>query len=390
MIAQRRDDRAERDRERQPRAAWTSRRSKRRPNGALTGGPRHQQPELALCRSPLASSSPTMRPAYMTAMRSASIEQLVEVLGDQQHAGALARDGRRAGRAPTRWRRRRARAWARRRRAPSGSPRARAPGSPSGALPPESRRAGVSRARARGCRTARMTSSACARIPPAAQERRALHRRAAVGAGSTRFSAIDRLGARPVCMRSSGTWPSPGGDRRARVARGQARARRRRAVPAVRGRVPGDHLGQLALPVAGDARDAEDLARAHGQRDVVQRGDARGRPRRRRRRAPARRPRRRRPRRSRRSKSTSRPTISAGELGRARVARCAPCRGLRAGAQDRRRGRRRAITSLSLCVTKMTVLPSPVIRRSAANSPSDSCGVSIAVGSSRISTRASR
>ena len=49
-----------------------------------------------------------------------------------------------------------------------------------------------------------------------------------------------------------------------------------------------------------------------------------------------------------------------------------------------------AFTSCSLCEMKITVRPSPAIRRIVSNSESHSCGVSTAVGSSRISTRASR
>ena len=49
-----------------------------------------------------------------------------------------------------------------------------------------------------------------------------------------------------------------------------------------------------------------------------------------------------------------------------------------------------AFTSCSLCEMKMTVFPSSAIARSVAKSPSASCGVSTAVGSSMIRTRASR
>ena len=49
-----------------------------------------------------------------------------------------------------------------------------------------------------------------------------------------------------------------------------------------------------------------------------------------------------------------------------------------------------AFTSFSLCEMKITVLPSAAIARSVSKSASASCGVSTAVGSSRIRIRASR
>ena len=48
-----------------------------------------------------------------------------------------------------------------------------------------------------------------------------------------------------------------------------------------------------------------------------------------------------------------------------------------------------AITSCSLCEMKMTVRPSAAISRNVTKSVSASSGVSTAVGSSRMSTRAS-
>ena len=38
-----------------------------------------------------------------------------------------------------------------------------------------------------------------------------------------------------------------------------------------RGRDPGDHLGELALAVARDPGDAQNLAAMHGQREVLER-----------------------------------------------------------------------------------------------------------------------
>ena len=49
-----------------------------------------------------------------------------------------------------------------------------------------------------------------------------------------------------------------------------------------------------------------------------------------------------------------------------------------------------AFTSCSLCEMKTIVRPSSAITRSVSNSDSASCGVSTAVGSSRIRMRASR
>ena len=49
-----------------------------------------------------------------------------------------------------------------------------------------------------------------------------------------------------------------------------------------------------------------------------------------------------------------------------------------------------SVTSFSLCEMKMTVRPSSTIWRSVPKSIRASCGVSTAVGSSRIRTRASR
>ena len=89
---------------------------------------------------------------------------------------------------------------------------------------------------------------------------------------------------------------------------------------------------------------------------------------------------------SRRTACTSRPTISvASECGVASavwtVASAFPARSTVTRSET-------AFTSLSLCEMKMTVRPSAAISRSVTNSASASCGVSTAVGSSRISTRA--
>ena len=157
-------------------------------------------------------------------------------------------------------------------------------------------------------------------------------------------------------MRSSGTWPTPGGDRRARVAPTAARAPATATVPAVRGRVPAIDLGQLALPVAGDAaRRRRSRRRA---RSATRRRSA-GRPRSPS--APTPSSARatclagRAPSRSRRSKQHLAPDHQPRELARGRCRACARCRrcGRRAGRVARSAT---AITSSSLCVTKMTDL----------------------------------
>ena len=145
----------------------------------------------------------------------------------------------------------------------------------------------------------------------------------------------------------------------------------------------GDRLGQLTLPVARDARDAHDLAGAHGEREppqgrqapVVERGqlvdrqlDPTGaRPRRR----------------ATRVGVSSRPIITRAS---SRSSASPP------GNDATLRPPRRTVTtsacpatSRSLWVMKRIALPASAIDRRVANSASDSCGVRTAVGSSRMS-----
>ena len=135
---------------------------------------------------------------------------------------------------------------------------------------------------------------------------------------------------------------------------------------------PGDDLGQLALAVAGDGGDAQDLAGADVERDAAQRRQAAvvlGRD------VLARRGRRRPGWHGVRSRTsrTSRPTIS----GRARL-RDAVGRPMPAAVTFPRRMTviRSAIarTSPSLWLMKTTLRPSAVIDRSVRNSSSISCG----------------
>ena len=204
-----------------------------------------------------------------------------------------------------------------------------------------------------------------------------------------RFEAMLRFGATPGAEPVLGDVRDAGGDR-ARADRPLARSRPATATRAL-GRLPdpGDRLGELALAVAGDARDGDDLARPHDERDAPH---------------------------GRRAAVALDPDVvelehdvpaacvagrRARSGSRARVRPSAP----RASAASRRRASTVAIerpprstvtrsatafTSCSLCEMKITVRPSAAISRSVSNSTSASCGVSTAVGSSRIRMRASR
>ena len=89
---------------------------------------------------------------------------------------------------------------------------------------------------------------------------------------STALSASENPGTAPWPLRSSGTAreaaPPPLADRRARrAACRRAGSRRRRPT----GVSPRQRQQQLVLAVAGDPGDAEDLAGAHDEADVLQR-----------------------------------------------------------------------------------------------------------------------
>ena len=191
-----------------------------------------------------------------------------------------------------------------------------------------------------------------------------------------------RLGATPVPRRSSGTWATPARDRLARVAAAQRRPSTRTAAGR-RGRIPAIVSASSRWPLPATPATPTISPRAHRERHAVHRrhaavavGAQSRRPRARRspsgaaaldRRVPSR-PRARpsaRPARaaSRRPPRRSRPTCPP----RSTVTRSAT-----------------AFTSCSLCEMKITVRPSAAIVRSVSKSASASCGVSTAVGSSRI------
>ena len=144
---------------------------------------------------------------------------------------------------------------------------------------------------------------------------------------------------------------------------------------------PAQDVDELALPVARDARDAEDLAAVDLERDVLEplprhavdlQRD----------RAPACAAS------ERRTPIVGRPTISeassrSSTSAVARVPTTTPRRSTVTRDEICR-------TSCSLWLMKTIAMPSSRRRRSVANSASTSCGTSTAVGSSRIRTRQSR
>jgi hypothetical protein len=161
-----------------------------------------------------------------------------------------------------------------------------------------------------------------------------------------------------------------------REARGEPCARRgptdvtlANANPAAVRDEAGDCKRELALPVAVDAGDTDELARAHAQRRFVELaadanalehehiacvGFARSAP-------------------------TIARAISATSKGLANVAVVSPARSTVTSSATAR-------TSSSLCVTITIVVPSLASLRSVASKPSTSIGVSTAVGSSSTSS----
>ena len=193
---------------------------------------------------------------------------------------------------------------------------------------------------------------------------------------------------RPRRWRSSAMWPTPAASAPRTPRAGDVARRPRATCPATGDAQPGDRLDELGLAVAVDARDADDLAGAHLQREPAHARAARGR----RRRLEVRRPRaaarRRVPRPSRPGTARRGPTISL-----ARLASVAPSVSTVSTFLPRRSTVTRSAissTSRSLCEMKMTETPSAVSARSTLNSSAVSCAVSTAVGSSRISTSAPR
>ena len=172
-----------------------------------------------------------------------------------------------------------------------------------------------------------------------------------------------------------------------RARRASGRGRRRAIAPCSTAAQAGDRVDQLGLPVAVDAGDRDDLAGAHLERDAAHRLEAAVvddvqvldlEQRLARRRAFGL---------STRS-STSRPTII-----RARLASVAPSRGIVSTFLPRRRTVTRSAissTSFSLCEMKMTDMPSATRLLRISKSSIASCGVSTAVGSSRMRMSALR
>ena len=250
-------------------------------------------------------------------------------------------------------------------------------------LPPESVPAGCS---TDGVRTSKSStrSSAASRTAPVVADDPAGERRLVV---RVRAPGCRRRRSRPPGRRAAGPRGRGRPRRRARasgVAPRRASRPRSRIDPGDRRAQAGHRLDQLGLAVALDAGDADDLARAHVERSrrrppTWPRSSATCRsvgPR-----APARRAR---PGSLSTVSCTARPTIIAAS-SRPRSSR--PVSAARPRAPRRITVMRSAIarTSFSLWVMKMIDLPARSrATASTSNSSSVSCGVSTAVGSSRM------
>ena len=204
--------------------------------------------------------SATMRPRIHHGDAVGEREQLLEVLADEEHAAAARAQieeqavdelGGADVDAARRLRRRGAasgRARARGRAAPSAGCRRRA----CRCAPPDPRR---------GCRNAPSGRRRSARMAPRSSTPWRLKGGVPIH-GSAMLSASGRLAIMPVRKRSSGTRPTP----RACISRGLGRrpgSPHHRHAAAHRRQHAGDELGELALAVAGNAGDADDLAGAH-------------------------------------------------------------------------------------------------------------------------------
>src|SRR2546427_649013 len=96
---------------------------------------------------------------------------------------------------------------------------------------------------------------------------------------SSRSSLISRIASPAAAAAGAGGGPAAGParrpgraprlDRLARVAAADLAAVRTNRAGGARPH-PRDRLGELALPVPGDARDGDDLARPHRERDPLQ------------------------------------------------------------------------------------------------------------------------
>ncbi len=258
------DERAERHRDVRASAAARA--------GARCGscGPsRHQQADLLDGRRRLRRARRRSRPSYMTAMRSASarISSRSSLISSTPTPSAAACAQVRVHRLDRR--RRRARASGTRRRGPAGRPANSRASTSFCRLPPESWRAGAP-ARAPHVVVLRSARGRALADRAETEQRPARERPAAVRLQHR----VRRDRAGPARRRCPAGPPARGRCRRAIAARGIAGAQPLAAHvhAALRGRPHArDRLGQLALAVAGDAGDAEDLARPNRQRDVPQR-----------------------------------------------------------------------------------------------------------------------
>ena len=208
------------------------------------------------------------------------------------------------------------------------------------------------------------------------------------GGGRSRAPGSGRSAARRPRPRPGG--PPGFGRRRPRPPRPAPPAGQGRPPGAPRlprgGARPGEQAGQRPLAVARDAGDADDLVRVDGEARRPRRPSRRGRARRHRA-APGPGP----PGfcASRRGRLTGRPTM-ASAMAAGLVPRTGNSATLRPPRSTATR-RHRRITSSSLWLMNRIARPrSRPARSSVANRPSASCGVSTAVGSSRIRTRTSR
>ena len=270
----------------------------------------HQLADLSPGIVAVASTVPTSRPRDMTAMRSAELEQLVEVGRDQDRgdagvgrcrgcAGAMRRCSARRGRRSAC---RRSRLWRRR--------PARAPEAPSGCC---RRTAGRSASPRRACgRRSRCTSRRGMRGDRAAAGRsrgaRTAARRSASAGNWSRRGRPDRAFAQPVV----GHVAQAAAARRSPTSSRSIGLPSSRIAPGGSGPLAGQRLGELLLAVAVDAGDAEDLAGRDVEKLIAARASVSGRARR----GP-------------RTSSTGR-----------RVRPCGACRHARAGALGARRSAR--------------------------------------------------
>ena len=192
--------------------------------------------------------------------RSDERQQLVEVLRDQQDRGARRRAGRAARRGRTPSRPRPGRASAGRRRPPSGHATARGPAAPSGCCRPT-----ASPTRSLGPRPDGVLRDQLpgVRLDAPRHPGRPLPRKSSM-CSRIRFIATDRSSTR-LAWRSSGMRPDARGHHRRGRGAGEVRLAHEHA-PGGGPAHPREHLRELGLAVARDARHAQDLAAARPRR----------------------------------------------------------------------------------------------------------------------------